>query len=262
MTTENPTPNEVNGTSGAGNGTEPDKKPEPQPKAKLKYNHIELCSPRCANHGNVYFEGARKQEANNFDDVTRICKELDDESAKKLRGDVAKLQAEGYLEALLAPEILAKREEERRAKLEEKQRQHEQRQQEQDRRMQDLLRRQKELGEKAVHRRIAKANDSAVAQEVGIMMTEGLDKAANELFREMSDRGMKIVVLVMDRDIVDEYLNHEVEVGEDLYLNLVIDPLSLLREDYSREEAELKADREQLAADVAAWQADEPDQNG
>ena len=61
-----------------------------------QYKHIDLCQG-CGQHGYVYFVDNPNRAAVEKRTVEMVCRLMDDESAKKFREDVARLQAEGML---------------------------------------------------------------------------------------------------------------------------------------------------------------------
>lgn len=193
---------------------------EPRQETKLKFGAIIPCVD-CGKHGTVYFVGNEAKEgANNFDDIDRICRMMDDESVQKFRSVVTRLQDQGKLEDLLAPEI-----------REEKRRQAQLRQQRLEDSRQNLLDRLKNLDEDAARVQAAGLSNHALAMTVIDHLTEALSKAGlkEAILDEMSERDMDIRVSVTiddDRQVV----------------NLVINPQDLIREDVSDGRAAMKAD--------------------
>ncbi len=230
-------------TTNAGNGTESDMKPETQPEAKFKYDFVELCG--CKRHAIVHIitdaDEKRTWRVNDFDGMDYLCQKMDDDSAQKFRDDVAKTHAKGWLEDLLAPEILH----ELRAKQQQKQ-------QEQQRFAEDLLNRAKKLGDRDVLLRMSKLSNHTLTKSAVDAMRDGLNKAGiPELFvQEMAKRGILFVIsVVVNADIDDLDLRNGRKI-----VNQIINPEDLIQNELSKEDAELDDDYKQLQSDIAEFE--------
>ncbi len=221
-----------------------------QETVKRKFGYIHLCQNCKGGHGDVYFTDGSFDPTHTFGDIDRVCKMMDDESAKEFRNDVTAHQARGKLWNLLSPEQQAQRQKERLEEQEAQrriQREQEEYYAEQQRlaaMRKDLLEQMNNLQEKNDVLQIQGLSDHALAMVLNNAMTKALGspKLANAL-REMVSRKMLVgisMTTVYDTDILN--LDGGTEIT-----NQVINPGNLMaNDDVSEEQADLEEELAEL----------------
>lgn len=242
------------------NGAGKKMKKAPPQKAKLKklkYDYVALCDPpNCEDHGRVYFVDGPMENVSSFENLNRICELMDEESAHRLRTDVAILQSRGKLHSLLSLEALRQMAErqaqEKRDAAEEKKRQAEREEQKRQReaRCLEIERMLTDLRKKKEGARMAGISPHVLARTVTDKMMQTLEMLDKEekglssvsVISEMARRDMVIhISVVADVDSDDPNL-----AEGHVVLDLVINPRDLIGKDVSKNLDELETSARKL----------------
>jgi len=197
-----------------------------------QYNTAILCM--CHQHCDVQFMDGEIVRVNTFDELEALCQTMDEKSAKRLRNDVLRFQAEGKLQELLSYE--ANRAKQKKAEHYVRQQQDEQARQAAHR---NLLNRAKKLDERFFRAEVKALSNQGLAKFLTDRLEDALNEAKlNPVFEKMAEKGMTISIIVDD------------ETGEDI-VRLVLNPQNLISdEDVSEELAELESEKKDLETDI------------
>lgn len=224
-----------NGESTPANEENTEQVREPGQETKLVYDSFTPCEG-CGRHGIAHFADGKQEAVNTFDDIERLCRMMDDESAQYFRDDVNNLQVIGYLGELLSP-----------AELQEKRNVRQERRKVEGLELEERL---KDLQEENLRVEMAGSSNHSLARTVTDYLMIALDEEKlNKVYSEMGNRNMVITIGVVAGVDTD---NPNLNEGRNV-LNLIINPEDLFKPDVKAEKDNVRAETEALIEETAAF---------